>query len=339
MRQRDQGRPGALVISLDFELRWGVHDLYPHDGGAYGANLRGVRTAVPRMLDLFEAYGISATWATVGMLMTESREEWEQFRPAATPRYVDPALDVYRVQVGEDEASDPMHFAMDLINQIRVRPGQEIGSHTYGHYCALEPGSDPESYRQDLAAAVAVARARGIELKSLVPPRHQFNLAYAQIVADAGFTNCRSNASGRLYKESHGARYFRSDIRAGRLIDHFVPITGDQVIQWDAIPFVDSLCCLPASFFLRAYSPQLRHLDALRFQRIALGIRHAAREGGVFHLWWHPHNAGAHTNEYLAFLRRLLEVYADCRQRYGMVSMTMADAAETASQIHLQRAA
>jgi peptidoglycan/xylan/chitin deacetylase (PgdA/CDA1 family) len=332
MRQRDQGRPGALVISLDFELRWGVHDLYPPDGGAYRENLLGVRTAVPRMLDLFEEYGISATWATVGMLMTESHAEWERFRPAATPRYDDPSLDTYTVQVGDDEATDPMHFAMSLVEQIRARKGQEIGSHTYAHYCALEPGSDSESYRQDLSVAVAVAKARGIELKSLVPPRHQFSPAYAQIVTDAGFTCCRSNAAGWLYKEASGARYFRSDIRAGRLIDHFVPITGDQVFRWDEIPFVGPLCCLPASFFLRAYSPQLRHLDALRFQRIARGIRNAGRTGGVFHLWWHPHNAGAHTDEYLAFLRRLLEVYADCHEKYGMVSMSMADAAATAAQ-------
>jgi hypothetical protein len=271
--------------------------------------------------------------------MNESRAEWERFKPAATPRYVDPALSTYDAQIGDDEASDPLHYGMDLVNQIRVRPGQEIGSHTYGHYYALEPGADPESYQQDLAAAVAVAKARGIELKSLVPPRHQFNHDYAQIVANAGFTNCRSNAAGWLYKESQGARYFRSDIRAGRLIDHFVPITGDQVVRWDEIPFVGPLCCLPASFFLRAYSPALRRLDTLRFHRIARGIKHAARDGGVFHLWWHPHNAGAHTDEYLALLRKLLDVFADCRQRYGMVSMNMAEAAETATQVQRQRAA
>ncbi|MCC6793134.1 MAG: polysaccharide deacetylase family protein [Thermomicrobiales bacterium] len=333
MSRRDQGHPGALVISLDFELRWGVHDLYPADGGAYRANLLGVRAAIPRMLDHFEEYGISATWATVGMLMTESREEWERFRPAAIPNYADPTLDTYRVVVGESEAADPLHFAMSLVDQIRQRPGQEIGSHTYAHYCALEPGSDAESYRQDIAAAVAIAKERGITLRSLVPPRHQFNPDYARILSDAGFTNCRSNAAGWLYKESHGARYFRSDIRAGRLIDHYIPITSDQVFGWDEIPFVGSLCCLPASFFLRAYSPSLRHLDGLRFRRIARGITNAARQGGVFHLWWHPHNAGAYTDEYLALLRRLLDVYADCRARYGMVSMSMAEAAETASRL------
>lgn len=337
MAVRKPDHAGALVISLDFELRWGMYDLYPLDGGTYRTNLLGVRTAVPRLLDLFEAYGVSATWATVGMLMTGSRAEWEHYRPRLTPQYHDPELDTYRVEVGESEADDPMHFGMTLVEQIRARSGQEIGSHTYGHYCALEPGSDPESFRQDLASAVAVAKARGITLRSLVPARHQFNPDYAEIIADAGFTNCRSNAAGWLYRGSSGARYFRPDTRAGRLIDNYVPLTGDQVIRWESIPFIGSLCCLPASFFLRAYSPRLRHLDPLRFQRIAHGIRNAARSGGVFHLWWHPHNAGAHTDEYLAFLRRLLEVFADCSSRYGMVSMNMAEAAATALDVRLSR--
>ena len=46
---------------LDVELRWGVHDLVPPDGGEYRANLLGVRAAVPQLLDLFEEYGIAAT--------------------------------------------------------------------------------------------------------------------------------------------------------------------------------------------------------------------------------------------------------------------------------------
>src|SRR5262245_13071649 len=58
---------GALVISLDFELHWGVRDKRPVDG-SYRENLLGAREAIPRMLDLFEEFGIAATWATVGFL-------------------------------------------------------------------------------------------------------------------------------------------------------------------------------------------------------------------------------------------------------------------------------
>ena len=71
-------RAGALVISLDFELAWGVHDSLGSDGG-YRDNLLGAREVIPRMLDLFREYEVEATWATVGLLFAASAEEREQF--------------------------------------------------------------------------------------------------------------------------------------------------------------------------------------------------------------------------------------------------------------------
>jgi len=53
-------KPGALVISLDFELHWGVRDRLSAEG-PYRANLLGARAAVPRMLALFEKYGVAVT--------------------------------------------------------------------------------------------------------------------------------------------------------------------------------------------------------------------------------------------------------------------------------------
>ena len=57
---------GALVISLDFELHWGVRDKCAPDG-PYRENLLGARKAIPRILDLFEEFDVAATWATVGI--------------------------------------------------------------------------------------------------------------------------------------------------------------------------------------------------------------------------------------------------------------------------------
>lgn len=339
VRRRDVGVPGAFVVSLDFELRWGVRDAYPLDGGAYRANLLNARAAIPRTLDLFTEYGVAATWATVGMLFAGNRAELARHEPAVKVRYADPGLDPYADPIGDDEASDPLHYAASLVELIRGTPRQEIASHTYGHVYPLEAGVDRESFRADLESAVGIAREQGLELRSLVFPRNQFNPAYADVISAAGFTACRANAPGWIYREADAARYFRPDIRAGRLLDAYVPVAGSQVVRWDEIPFVGRLCCLPASHFLRPYAPKLRRFDPLRFRRIAAGIREAARSGGVYHLWWHPHNAGLHTDEFLAFLRGLLEVVADCRERYGMTSLAMAEAAEKAAAVRMLRAA
>src|SRR5918997_4330773 len=104
---------GALVISLDFELHWGVRHTIPPDG-PYRRNLLGVWEAVPKMLALFEEYDVAATWATVGFLFAKSRQELEEFSPPVKPSYENHALYPYAEPIGEDEADDPRHFAPSL---------------------------------------------------------------------------------------------------------------------------------------------------------------------------------------------------------------------------------
>jgi peptidoglycan/xylan/chitin deacetylase (PgdA/CDA1 family) len=330
---------GALVISLDFELRWGLRDVLPLDGGLYRQNILGARAAIPRLLDLFEEFGIAATWATVGFLFASARDELDRHRPLILPNYADATLNPYQDVLGQSEDDDPLHFAGSLVRLIGQCPRQEIGSHTYSHYYCLEAGHDLASFRSDIESAVAIANAHGVQPRSLVFPRNQFNQDYAGVLAEAGFTNCRTNAEGWIYRESAGNRYRRADARAGRLIDAYVEVSGDQVTSWDEIQFAGSLCCLPASHFLRPYTPRLRSLEPLRLRRIASGLRRAAKEHGVFHLWWHPHNAGVFTDEYLAFLRGIFEEYRLCRDRYGMRSLSMAEAAEVASPLQIKLAA
>ena len=53
-----------FIISLDFELYWGIRD--KRTIADYGKNLRNVHQVVPALLECFQRYGIHATWATVG---------------------------------------------------------------------------------------------------------------------------------------------------------------------------------------------------------------------------------------------------------------------------------
>ena len=56
----------------------------------------------------------------------------------------------------------------------------------------------------------------------------------------------------------------------------------------------------------------------------------AARVGADYHLWWHPHNFGTYTEENLAFLDAIIAHYVQLRRRYGMVSLTITEAAARA---------
>src|SRR5438067_6948984 len=146
-RSRAARHGHVLLISLDFELHWGVRDV--STVAEYRENLLGVRRAVPAMLDVSARYDIHATWATVGFLFCRTREEMLRSLPAVRPRYRDRRLSPYEdlAEIGGDEATDPFHFAPSLIELIRNSHGQEIGTHTCSHYYCLAPEQDANAFR------------------------------------------------------------------------------------------------------------------------------------------------------------------------------------------------
>jgi peptidoglycan/xylan/chitin deacetylase (PgdA/CDA1 family) len=317
---------GALVISLDFELHWGVRDKCPVDG-PYRENLLGARTAIPRMLDLFEEFQIAATWATVGFLFAESRREREQFSPGIRPNYADPQLDAYAEVTGDDEVSDPLHYAGSLIRQINARDRQEIATHTFSHYYGLEPGETRDAFAADLRSAVAIASHHGIDVRSIVFPRNQFHPGYEELLKQAGITSYRGNETNWMYRPRRRSQETLT-VRAPRLLDHYVSLSGSKVVPWSQVLQPNGLCNVRASMFLRPYSERRRSFEPARHRRIAGGIQAAAEQRGIFHLWWHPHNFGAQTEQNLEFLRRLLDVFAECRSKHGMQSLSMAGVAD-----------
>ena len=81
---------GTFVISLDFELLWGMHDKRTIDG--YGKNLLGVREAIPLMLDAFDHHRVKATFATVGLLFFDTKESMSADLPIKRPQISNSSL-------------------------------------------------------------------------------------------------------------------------------------------------------------------------------------------------------------------------------------------------------
>jgi peptidoglycan/xylan/chitin deacetylase (PgdA/CDA1 family) len=322
----DENPPGALIISLDFELHWGVRDI-THVNGSYRHNLLGEWQVVPRILALFREYEVAATWATVGFLFAQSRDELEALSPMVRPQYTDASLCPYGEPIGNSETEDLLHFAPSLIEAIRTTPRQEVATHTFSHYYCCEPGQTRETFAQDLKSALAIAEQRGVRIRSIVFPRHQHNPEYDEVLIEAGIICYRGNQRSWMYGAATAAGETRWK-RAARLLDGYVNVSGPQTARWqDLVNSCGRICNLPASFFLRPFSPRLPHLRELHFERIAESIRYAAAKGELIHIWWHPHNFGIHQQQNLDFLRRLLEEWARQRDTRGMQSMSMAEAA------------
>ena len=320
----------AMVISLDFELHWGVADQVRGPENSYWKRLQGAREAIPHILEMFEKRCIHATWATVGFIFAHGREDMNFFNPQILPQYLCNSVNNYLIEVGESEREDPVHFAPSLIKEIMDTSGQELASHTYSHYYCDDPGQDMMSFRADLEAAQAIADRDGVRLRTLVFPRNQVKDNYLDILPETGIEVYRGNPISRLYQVSE-QKFNKYTYRALRLLDSYFNLTGHHTVKWSDIR-AKKPYNVRYSHFFRPYSRKLRALDFLRLNRVKKGLREAARCGEVYHLWWHPHNFGVNLAENLVALESILDEFSRLWKTHGMRSMTMAEAADSACQ-------
>ncbi len=325
---------GALVISLDFEIMWGVFDK-PTSRTAYLKNLYGVKKAIPAMLDLFKKYDVHATFATVGLLFADSRQDIINYSPIHKPEYLNKSLSPYFTEmekIGESEYDDPLHYAPSLINEITASGLHEIASHTFCHYYCLEKGQTTLAFEADLTGAVNIAKKRNIVLNSIVFPRNQFNEEYLTVIKKLGFTSYRGNENVWMYNARNRDEETLGR-RAARLIDSYMNISGHNIYKWEEISDTKGLCNIPASRFLRPYSRKLAILEHLRLRRIKSGMLAAAKRGHIYHLWWHPHNFGVNTEKNIKFLEEILKYYQKLRNEYKFSSFTMNEVSDVVSKM------
>lgn len=312
-----------LIVSLDFELFWGMQD--GHSLESYHDHVLGGRKAIPQLLKLFEKYGIHATWATVGLMFAENREEALRYFPEEDllPHYRNAKLSSYRLFA--DPAFPTGHedcfFAPALIRMVAHAPGQEIGSHTYSHYYCREEGQTAEQFSADLDAAIRIAADKGYALQSIVFPRNQTIPAYEKIVASKGFVAYRDEEQDWIHERVRN----HTLLRALRLMDVYLPLTGQGGYQ----PRKEGdLVHLPGSRMYKPRFDKLFFLEKLKIHRIKRQMLHAAKKGLSFHLWWHPHNIGVHTDFHMRQLEEIISYYRKLHDEYGMESLNMSEAAQ-----------
>jgi len=313
---------GHFVISLDFELFWGVRDKETIEN--YGAHIEGVWSVLPKILSLFNQFNVKATFATVGFLFATNKKELINSVPTIKPNYNLKELSPYNGHfdiVNENE--DDKHFSPSLIEMIRENQKHEIATHTHSHYYCFEQGQNREDFKADLIAAKNIASKNKVDLKSIVFPRNQINEQYLDALNDLGLTSYRGNEKVWFKNKM---KKFRQLKRAFSLLDAYINLSGHHSYllqpKNNGIPYN-----FPASRFLRPYSHRLKMFENLKVQRILGSMEYAAKNNEVYHLWWHPHNYGINQNENLFQLKLILEKYAELNSKYNFNSSTMSDLA------------
>lgn len=317
---------GCLLISLDFELMWGMFDVVSKS--EYGkSHVENVPLAIDRMIELFNKYNVHVTVATVGMIMYNNKSHLLSDVPSKKPSYDNPKCSAYNGIIESIKNNEEKQFFQpDVIEKLKNSAGVEIGTHTFCHYYCWEKGQTVEEFEADIKKACEVAKNKDIVVRSIVFPRNQVSEEHLKICAKYGISSYRGNATRYFDEPKSKIEGYKN--RLFRFIDSYINIGGMTDTLLDEINLNESPINLRASRFLKPYSPRLAFLDGFRIRRMKKEMLHAAQNGEMYHLWWHPHNFGAYMDENLLFLEELLKYYKQCNAKFGMNSFTMSEMVE-----------
>jgi hypothetical protein len=195
-------------------------------------------------------------------------------------------------------------------------PNQELATHTFSHYYCNEKGQTVDQFDSDLKSAQSIAKVNfGIELKSLVFPRNQFNKEYTAIAKENGIKVVRSNPNVWFWKNTSKymalARAFDMLIPISKSLTFCKPTTKEGVLE------------LPASRFLRPYTPKENLIKNIKLNRIKSEMTYAAKNGKCYHLWWHPHNFGYSLPENMWILEDIIKHFNYLHSNFNFQSKNM----------------
>ncbi|MBK5940204.1 hypothetical protein CCR96_13325 [Halochromatium roseum] len=280
---------GYLVLSLDTELVWGYYDDDDARERLFSADGSRERRSIERMLALCDDRGIRATWAMVGHLFFSQcegcspcpvaawRDDHRGFREVYDPG------DAARPRP-RPKAAHPQWYAPDVRDLLLAASDRhELAFHGFSHRPFHQ--MDADAAQSEVQAWLAVAGRFGVKPESIVFPRNR--VGHLPVFADAGFRCFRAPDQTPRWH----LRRFGSALKSA---DDLLALSTPRVYRPDELRREQGLMRVPSSAHLFDFPRGLeRRLDRVGLQRlrlrgIAKAIDHAARSGGIVHLWAHP---------------------------------------------------
>ena len=247
-------RPGALVISLDFELHWGIRDHVTRDDACTPAS----RDARPpwRTCSRCSWHGdIRATWATVGFLFASTRDEVEACAPDERPTYSRSELDPYVGGDRDRRAARPRasgRFARRA-DRRELRPGGGLA-----HVLALLL-SRARAGREQRSGPTWQRHGRSPTAAGSASPAW-----YCPATSGTRPTQRPSSTWGSAASAAHSDPGVTEPVRGGKQAsctvrpdwrDTYIGSAPPPTTGWEDVASLRALCNVPASAFLRPYDP------------------------------------------------------------------------------------
>ena len=321
-------KSGIFTVSLDLELYWGVGD--HRSLSDYSANLSKVEYVTDEMLKIFKKFGVHCTWATVGVLMLQTKEKLINF--LSEEGFSEELKNEFPFNYIQTNQLEPkFHFLDNVAERLIKVPGQEFASHTFSHFYCHKPGQQIEFFEKEMQASVKLAKQCGSQFKSFVFPRNQIHGPFFEVLKSTGIESYRGNPKHWAYQIKQNDR-LRVCRRMIKLLDAYINVTGKDSYPLAEVIESSGLNNIKASRFLRPHNKRL-WLNKLKKRRIFGSLKEAATNGKVYHLWWHPHNFGENTEENLKDLEEICSYYAELCESHKMQSLNMSEIAELVSNV------
>ena len=306
---------GRFIISLDFEMLWGLAGWTPEQIAGYLDHLNGSIVALEGILNVLKQYDIKCTIACVGAMNCSSAADVRYKMPVKCPSYRNPLFSSYHSLLPDigGRYRDSLFFCKEILKKLSENPWVEMASHTFSHDYCLAAGQTAEEFEEDIRLAVNEMREYRVPV-TVIFPRNQVAEAYLTVCRKYGFTHYRGNLDVFLYRTTCTQSRF-SLKGAMRLLDTYVPVSGHNCYDPDSLNG-SVLKNIPGSRFFRSRSRYLSLLEPLRIHRVKSSMKYAARNGLVYHLWWHPHNFGVDTEKNIKQLQDICLYYKKLEERY-----------------------
>ena len=152
-----------------------------------------------------------------------------------------------------------------------------------------------------------------------------FNEEYIRVCEENGIIAYRGNEKVWFHNSKMGmgrlAGYTRKVLR---FLNSYMNLSGHHCYSLEEIA-ANRPYDIPSSRFLRPYNHKLKAFENIRIRRIKKSMTYAAKNGLVFHLWWHPHNFGMNRNDNFDVLSGVLDHFQRLADQRGMASRAMGE--------------
>ena len=295
--------PGVFTMSFDCEGLWGPSNLTP--SLRQRITQENLIAAYQGLRDVLDQHELRATFAFVGAFVLsaeESRQYPDWFESISGRPW--PRTREFLDALAKGQTSG--WLSPECLEIIRRAGGHELGTHGFQHIALQDHALTRADFERELFLAAKVGRLKNFTPQTLVFPRNQ--IGFVDTLAPAGINGYREYIGQRRLSlplpESLQARW-DSLAALGREVNLWQkpqphptqPTSTDhsQLTEKEhSLPLPESgssAIAIPAGYFLNwRVGLRQRISSKLSVARWSRMLAHAARHGGMVHLWSHPHN-------------------------------------------------